>query len=324
MANIPKTIVDVVQAIKNSYDTLLAGKVDKVTGKGLSTNDYTNADKTIVDGVTSALSGKWDKPSQKVAGAYNLLPQDYVSTVISPVTFTVNADKTISATASARTTSNVIFPLIGNSSTYADIANKGQQLKFCCAPTGYNCTVFTKDANGNSLGYQDDNGQGVILPANAASIYAYAKIHHGANPQGIIFKPMLTPDLNATYDDYVPYCMSNRELMTPIQITNFTANTTYITTLNTNTRCYRLGNLVFMNILGEFAAVASGTSGFNFISGLPKAKLTVNAHLFRSYTSLADHISVQVSAGTGEIIPSSNNGYPEGWYSGTIIYIAED
>lgn len=36
----------------------LSDKVDKVTGKGLSSNDYTNADKAIVDGVTSALAGK--------------------------------------------------------------------------------------------------------------------------------------------------------------------------------------------------------------------------------------------------------------------------
>lgn len=36
----------------------LSDKVDKVAGKGLSTNDYTNADKGIVDGVTSALAGK--------------------------------------------------------------------------------------------------------------------------------------------------------------------------------------------------------------------------------------------------------------------------
>ena len=36
----------------------LADKVDKVTGKDLSTNDYTDADKAIVDGVTTALAGK--------------------------------------------------------------------------------------------------------------------------------------------------------------------------------------------------------------------------------------------------------------------------
>lgn len=34
---------------KGETDTLLNGKVDKVTGKGLSTNDYTNADKSKLD-----------------------------------------------------------------------------------------------------------------------------------------------------------------------------------------------------------------------------------------------------------------------------------
>lgn len=38
----------------------LNGKVDKVEGKGLSTNDYTDADKGIVSGVTGALAGKQD------------------------------------------------------------------------------------------------------------------------------------------------------------------------------------------------------------------------------------------------------------------------
>ena len=45
--------------------TLLAGKVDVVSGKGLSTNDYDNTAKGIVDGVTSALAGKVDKVSGK-------------------------------------------------------------------------------------------------------------------------------------------------------------------------------------------------------------------------------------------------------------------
>lgn len=43
----------------------LANKVDKVVGKGLSTNDYTDADKAIVGGVTTALAGKVDKEAGK-------------------------------------------------------------------------------------------------------------------------------------------------------------------------------------------------------------------------------------------------------------------
>lgn len=54
--NADKSIVD-------GVTSALAGKVDKVTGKGLSTNDYDNTAKGIVDGVTSALAGKVDTSS---------------------------------------------------------------------------------------------------------------------------------------------------------------------------------------------------------------------------------------------------------------------
>lgn len=50
---------------KTQADALLADKVDKVSGKGLSTNDYTNADKTIVSGVTANLNNKVDKVAGK-------------------------------------------------------------------------------------------------------------------------------------------------------------------------------------------------------------------------------------------------------------------
>lgn len=52
---------DADKSIVGGVTSALAGKVDKVNGKGLSTNDYSDADKTIVDGVTSALNGKADK-----------------------------------------------------------------------------------------------------------------------------------------------------------------------------------------------------------------------------------------------------------------------
>lgn len=44
----------------SDVETALANKVDKVGGKGLSTNDYTDADAAIVAGVTTALAGKQD------------------------------------------------------------------------------------------------------------------------------------------------------------------------------------------------------------------------------------------------------------------------
>lgn len=56
--------------------TALSDKVDKVTGKGLSANDYTNADKAIVDGVTSALANKVDKVTGKGLSANDYTDED--------------------------------------------------------------------------------------------------------------------------------------------------------------------------------------------------------------------------------------------------------
>lgn len=47
-----------VSDLSSSWQTDLAGKVDKITGKGLSTNDYDNTDKATVDGIPAALALK--------------------------------------------------------------------------------------------------------------------------------------------------------------------------------------------------------------------------------------------------------------------------
>lgn len=56
---------DAAKAIVDSVTTNLENKVDKVTGKGLSTNDYTDAAKAIVDSVTTNLENKVDKIAGK-------------------------------------------------------------------------------------------------------------------------------------------------------------------------------------------------------------------------------------------------------------------
>lgn len=50
---------------KTEVGNLLDDKVDKISGKGLSTNDYDNTAKGIVDGVTAALADKVDKETGK-------------------------------------------------------------------------------------------------------------------------------------------------------------------------------------------------------------------------------------------------------------------
>lgn len=54
--------------IKSYVTGAISGKVDKVTGKGLSTNDYDDSAKAIVDGVTAELGNKADKVSSATNG----------------------------------------------------------------------------------------------------------------------------------------------------------------------------------------------------------------------------------------------------------------
>ena len=54
-----------ISTLYEAIQTALADKVDKITGKGLSTNDYTDAAKAIVDSVTTNLGNKVDKVAGK-------------------------------------------------------------------------------------------------------------------------------------------------------------------------------------------------------------------------------------------------------------------
>ena len=80
---------------KNETDDLLDAKVDKVDGKGLSTNDYTNADKSIVDGVSDALELKADKTTTYTKSETDALLDDKVDDTDIVISFntTLSDDK---------------------------------------------------------------------------------------------------------------------------------------------------------------------------------------------------------------------------------------
>ena len=71
----------------------LPTKVDKVEGKGLSTNDYDNTDKAIVDGVTSALDGKVDKVQGKGLSTNDFTDEEKTIVDETPSALESKADK---------------------------------------------------------------------------------------------------------------------------------------------------------------------------------------------------------------------------------------
>lgn len=124
------------KADATEVSTALSGKVDKINGKGLSSNDYTNADKYIVSGVTSALADKVDK----VAGK-GLSTNDYDNTAKGIVD--------------------------GVTSALADKADKSEIIDVKANPTGTATTDLIKLKVGNDIyNIPSGGGGGTEVEAN--------------------------------------------------------------------------------------------------------------------------------------------------------------
>ena len=96
-ANIGSTSVDLTNYYtKTQTDTLLADKVDKVSGKGLSTNDFTNAYKSILDNYTvdSTLDSTSTNPIQN-AVVTQALDAKQPKTLSSPITIGGTSQTTV-------------------------------------------------------------------------------------------------------------------------------------------------------------------------------------------------------------------------------------
>ena len=167
----------------------------------------------------NARANKWDKSAQKVAGAYNLLDITAVSSVLSPATITVNADKFVRVVIPAQSVSGFVsFPLC-EFSNYTSIPSnlKDVNLRLVGSPGGsWNGEFYLSLLhNGSTVAYDSGEGDNFIIPSSNPNS-AYTLMAHVEYPTNgsvdVTFKPMITPDLLATYDDYVPYVPSNRQL----------------------------------------------------------------------------------------------------------------
>lgn len=123
------------KADATEVSTALSGKVDKINGKGLSSNDYTNADKYIVSGVTSALADKVDK----VAGK-GLSTNDYDNTAKGIVD--------------------------GVTSALANKADKSEIIDVEANPSGTGATDLTKLKVGDDIYNIPSGGGGTTVVAN--------------------------------------------------------------------------------------------------------------------------------------------------------------
>lgn len=140
---------------KATLDTSLAGKVDKVEGKGLSTNDYTDADKQKVDVVDTKAPVILNTASGDIAS----FPDGTDNMPIKSLVVTIEPVQEGSGDPSR----DNIRPISGW--TGADVGNRGKNL-------------YNKDSV-SKWGYLDENGAVVSVAANQGwTISDYIYIPH--------------------------------------------------------------------------------------------------------------------------------------------------
>lgn len=155
----------------------------------------------IISRIT-ALYNAW-----KNNGSYNLAPNIITTYELNGVTFTTNSDGSITANGTTTDETYLRTALkftVGKTGTY----------KFFGTPNGLTSvsTLLVAESGGTTIA-TSSNETGVSCSLTAGTEYGiYIYIANGVTITNKTFKIMLTADLNATFADYVPYAMTNREL----------------------------------------------------------------------------------------------------------------
>ena len=229
MADTYKKLKRTAKEIDDTLDKV-ADKVDKISGKGLSTEDFTTAEKKKLSTLenyddTEVKTGIATNSSAITvlanSGQKNLLKNTAVSKTQNGITFTVNEDGTVSVSGTA--TAGVTLP-IGQVGVEKD---RSYALSGC--PAGGAALTYRLDAryykNGTltTIGGTIDVGEGTVinLPEDADDnrLLIYIRIGDGTDCGGRIFTPMLRY-AEIVDDTYETYSMSNVELTETVESHN--------------------------------------------------------------------------------------------------------
>ena len=193
---------DANKPISTATQAGLNNKVDKVDGKGLSTNDFTDSEKTQISANKAGIGAVANR------GSKNLFKNTANSKTNNGVTFSVSADGTVSTSGSA--TPAVAVLEIGSvtlsAGTYivsgcpegGDWSGGANKYRIRVAVNG----AWRGDEKGNGFELTLNEGDTVSLQVNTAI---------GLDATGLVFKPMIR-DAAIEDDSYQPYAMSNVEL----------------------------------------------------------------------------------------------------------------
>lgn len=161
---------------------------------------------------------------QDILGAKNLFPNEATTQTINGITFTVNADKSV--TLNGTSTQAIYLILYTINSSEKNICKAGKRYKI----SGYNPADASLDWGYVYIVGTSAYSSSVALVSEFdgweydSTKYVYLFVREGKTLNNIIVKPMITiaSQPNSDYAHYVPYAKTNRELTEDTKIETFT------------------------------------------------------------------------------------------------------
>lgn len=137
----------------------------------------------------------YGKSEQKRYSGKNLLNATLQTTTQNGVTCTANGDGTytINGTATSETLFHIGYFIFEKDTKYKIVG---------CPQGGSLNTLYRLDG---SLNANSDTGNGIVYSGDGNKRNARIVVFNGATVDNLLFKPMITTDLTATYDDFEPY-----------------------------------------------------------------------------------------------------------------------
>lgn len=238
--------------------------------------------------------------NQNVNGAVNMLPNLRESVVDSGITYTVNADGSVTCNGTA-TANNHLEPVKTSDNYYLP---KGTYKLTGCPSGGEDTTYFQRIYNLNSGAVQigREYGDGLVFTLTESTrIGVQVQFMSGYTANSLTFKPMITV---ASYTgDYVPYAKSNKKLTEDVEkVANYTVdgiNKNYGLFSAWVTPSFMTSQLASKTILEIFNAMPPAAASSDWGSTI---KISTYAQNLTLFTDIGNLFGITVGAGVLEII----------------------
>lgn len=96
-----------------------------------------------------------------------------------------------------------------------------EDVKFICCTSSGSVDTFRASVDYDDGAYSVDYGEGTLLSKGKTISKTSIIVSNGVTVTNLVFKPMITTDLNATYDDFVPYTESTAHIDSSTEFPNF-------------------------------------------------------------------------------------------------------